>query len=128
MRNHGERSSPKLSFAQSAYLDQLPDHVCASFQDTLWKHALRFTPLNRIVFLQKIIDKFPPEKGKKTMTGKTINGATRGIGDPVPRSISRSTIPQRYKFGHHSPPFPLRGLPAGHNRIASYSLITLEEN
>jgi hypothetical protein len=44
------------------YLDKLPEAERPDFQAYIWKHAVRFTPLNRIVLLQKIIDKFPPDK------------------------------------------------------------------
>jgi hypothetical protein len=50
------------------YLDKLPEAERPDFQAYIWKHAVRFTPLNRIVLLQKIIEKFPPGKSSARPT------------------------------------------------------------
>ena len=65
------------------------------------------------------------KKSQKTISGKTINGTTRGIVDPVSPSISRSTIPQPSEFrllrrpspaSFHTKPHYRRGRSAGSAR------------
>jgi hypothetical protein len=46
----------------AAYLDQLPDHARAGFQDILWKHAMPLSPADRVVYLRGIAAKLPPDK------------------------------------------------------------------
>jgi hypothetical protein len=44
------------------YLNKLPEALRPEMQTQIWKQAIPFSPLHRIILLQKISDRFPPEK------------------------------------------------------------------
>jgi len=75
-----------------AYLDQLPDHVRADFQDTLWKHAMPLSPADRVVFLRGIAAKLPPEKirsAAQSSHGCSQSELRAGLRPATSRSVDR---------------------------------------